>query len=109
MAGFCPRCADGCDSVGGASRTSLRGAAQQPVDTTIDGASTRLAFGGSGGSGPESSGPGANGLGGAEQNGMGQAWAGGHEAAIAEAAIREVQTAAGNVEGLRCARRRQGA
>jgi hypothetical protein len=83
---------------GGASRTSLRGAAQQPVDTTIDGASTRLAFGGSGGSGPESSGPGANGLGGAEQNGMGQAWAGGHEAAIAEAAIREVQTAAGNVE-----------
>jgi hypothetical protein len=83
---------------GGASQTSLRGAGQEPVDNTVDGASMRLAFGGSGGSGPQSSGPGANGQGGAEQNGMGQAWAGGHGAAVAEAAIREVETTAGNVE-----------
>ncbi|MGD0902827.1 MAG: carboxypeptidase regulatory-like domain-containing protein, partial [Terracidiphilus sp.] len=83
---------------GGASQTSLRDAGQEPVDSTVDGASIRLAFGGSGGSGPESSGPGANGQGGAEQNGMGRAWAGGHGAAVAEAAIREVETVAGNVE-----------
>jgi hypothetical protein len=83
---------------GGVSQTSLRGAGQEPVENTVDGASMRLAFGGSGGSGPESSGPGANGQGGAEQNGMGQAWAGGHGAAVAEAAIREVETVAGNVE-----------
>jgi hypothetical protein len=83
---------------GGASQTSLRGAGQEPVESTMDGASIRLAFGGSGGSGPESSGPGANGQGGAGQNGMGRAWAGGRGAAVAEAAIREVETAAGNVE-----------
>ena len=46
---------------GGTSQTSLRGAGQQPAETTIDGAGTRLAFGGSGGSGPGSSGPGSNG------------------------------------------------
>jgi hypothetical protein len=78
---------------GGASQTSLRGAGQEPVETTVDGASTRLAFGGSGGSGP-----GPNGQGDAGQNGMGQAWAGGHGVAVAEAAIREVQTTAGNVQ-----------
>ncbi|MGA2086128.1 MAG: hypothetical protein ABSG60_11465, partial [Terracidiphilus sp.] len=61
-------------------------------------ASTRLAFGGTGGSGPGSSGPGSGGQGGAEQNGMGQAWAGGRGSQVAEAAIREVQTAAGNAE-----------
>ena len=63
---------------GGATPTSLRGAAQTPVETSVDGSSTRLAFGAQGSSG--------------------QAWAGGHGAAIAEAAIREVQTVAGNVE-----------
>jgi len=83
---------------GGASQTSLRGAGQEPVESSVDGASMRLAFGGSGGSGPQSSGPGASGQGGAEQNGMGQAWAGGHGAPVAEAAIREVETEAGNVE-----------
>jgi hypothetical protein len=83
---------------GGTSQTSLRGAGQQPAETTIDGAGTRLAFGGSGGSGPGSSGPGSNGQGGAEQNGMGRAWAGGHGAQVAEAAIRAVETAAGNIE-----------
>ena len=78
-------------AAGGTSQISLRGAGQEPAETTIDGASTRLAFGGSGGSGP-----GSNGQGGAEQNGMGQAWAGRHGAEVAEAAIRQVETAAGN-------------
>jgi hypothetical protein len=78
-------------AAGGASQASLRGAGQEPVETTVDGASTRLAFGGQGSSG-------SNGQGGAEQNGMGQVWGGGHGVAVAEAAIREVQTVAGNVE-----------
>jgi hypothetical protein len=78
---------------GGESATSLRGAGQDPVETTVDGASTRLAFGGSG-----SSGPGSSGQVGVEQNGTGQPWAGGRGFPIGEAAIRQVQTAAGNVE-----------
>jgi len=77
---------------GGTAQTSLRGAGQTPVETTLDSASTRLAFGALGGSGLGATGQGA------EQNGMGQAWAGGHGVAVAQAAIREVQTAAGNVE-----------
>jgi hypothetical protein len=90
-------------AAGGTSQASLRGAGQQPMETSIDGASTRMAFGGQGSSGPGSSGPGssgsgASGQGGSEQNGMGQAWAGGRGSPVAEAAIREVQTAAGNAE-----------
>jgi hypothetical protein len=56
-------------------QVSLRGAAQQPAAVTVDGANRRLAFGGGGGG-----------------------WARGRGAAISEAAIREVQTVAGNVE-----------
>ncbi|MDR3775099.1 MAG: carboxypeptidase-like regulatory domain-containing protein [Terracidiphilus sp.] len=85
-------------AAGGTAQTSLRGAGQEPVETTIDGVSTRVAFGGQGSSGAESQGPGSNGGGGSGQSGMGQAWAGGHGAPVAEAAIREVQTAAGNAE-----------
>ena len=85
-------------AAGGASPASLRGAGQEPAETTIDGVSTRIAFGGQGSSGPESQGPGSNGQGGSGQNGMGQAWAGGRGLPMAEAAIREVQTVAGNVE-----------
>ncbi len=85
-------------AAGGASQASLRGAGQAPVETSIDGASTRMAFGGQGSSGPQSSGPGVEGQGGSEQNGMGQTWAGGRGLPMAEAAIREVQTAAGNAE-----------
>ena len=77
---------------GGTAQTSLRGAGQTPVETTLDGASIRLAFGAQGISGPSSTGHDG------EQNGIGQAWAGGHGVAVAQAAIREVQTAAGNVE-----------
>ncbi len=85
---------------GGEAQTSLRGAGQEPIETTVDGASTRLAFGGQGSS---ESGSRTD----ADQGGMGQAWASGHGFAIAEAAIREVQTVAGNVatEGSRAGRR----
>jgi hypothetical protein len=83
---------------GGVSTASARAGGQEPIDSTVDGVSIRPAFGGSSGFGPESSGPGANRQGGAAQNGMGQAWAGGRGPAVAEAAIREVEMAAGNVE-----------
>ncbi len=85
-------------AAGGKSQASLRGAGQEPAEATIDGASIRLAFGGQGGYGPGSSGPGSNRQGGAEQNGMGQAWSGGRGSQVAEAAIREVEMAAGNAE-----------
>jgi len=87
-------------TTGGESTPSLRGASQQAADVTLDGASTRTAFGGH-----EDPGPGSNASGGSQQNGMGQAWAGGHGSPVAEAAIREVQTAAGNAEadGMRTA------
>ncbi len=82
----------------GSSQASFRGAGQQPSDTTIDGASTRLAFGGmssSSGNAPAQSGP--------EQSmsapgDMGQAWSGGRGFAVSETAIRQVRTSAGNVE-----------
>ncbi len=80
---------------GGGQQTSLRGAGQEPADSTVDGASTRLAFGGSG-SGSESGGSSSGS--GAESGGIGQAWAGGRGFALGEMAIREVQTVAGNVE-----------
>jgi hypothetical protein len=85
-------------AAGGRSQASLRGAGQEPAEASIDGANLRLAFGGQGGYGPGSSGPGSNGQGGAEQNGMGQAWSGGRGSQVAEAAIRAVEMAAGNVE-----------
>jgi len=85
-------------AAGGTQPTSLRGAGHVPADTSVDGARTRLAFGGQGSSGPDSSGTGSNGQGANEQNGMAQAWAGGHGSPVAEAAIREVQTSAGNAE-----------
>jgi hypothetical protein len=85
-------------AAGGVSQTSFRGAGQEPAETSIDGASTRMAFGGQASSGPASSSQGSNHQGGSDQNGMGQAWAGGRGSPVAEAAIREVQTAAGNAE-----------
>jgi hypothetical protein len=80
-------------SPGSGSQLSLRGAGQVPADISVDGASARLAFGGSGSGSQSAIG------GGAEPSGMGQAWEGGRGASvIAEAAIREVQTVAGNVQ-----------
>ena len=81
---------------GGEAQSSLRGAGQEPIETTVDGVSTMLAFGGQGAS---ESGSQTD----ADQGGMGRAWASGRGFAIAESAIREVQTVAGNVamEGSR--------
>jgi hypothetical protein len=68
---------------GAAASESMSGAGAQAAETTVDGASTKSAFGS----------PSSAGL-----NGIGQAWAGGRGFALGEAAVREVQTAAGNVE-----------
>jgi hypothetical protein len=74
----------------GGPQISLRGAGQEPAETTVDGASTRSAFGGNGaGTGSGS---------GTEPSGMGHAWAGGRGFALGQTAIREVQMVAGNVE-----------
>jgi hypothetical protein len=72
---------------GGEGSVSPR-SAQQPAETTLDGASKRLAFGGAGS--PSQSA--------AEPVGMGQPWAGRRGLAVSEAAIRQVETVAVNVE-----------
>jgi hypothetical protein len=83
---------------GGASRASARADGQEPIESTVDGESIQLAFGASRDPNSRSSAPDANGRDGNRQGGMGQAWAGGRGPAVAEVAIREVETAAGNVE-----------
>ena len=80
------------------SQAWLGGADQQPSDMSVDGASTRLAFGSTSGSaagatGQNSAGPGVD-----EPGGMGQGWPGGRGIEIGEVAIRTVETVAGNVE-----------
>jgi hypothetical protein len=79
---------------GTGSEASLRGGGETAAETTVDGASTRLAFGGQSGNvgGP------ATGEVGAEPSGMARPWASGRGFAVAESAIREVETVAGNVE-----------
>jgi hypothetical protein len=85
-------------AAGGTSSTLLRGTGHESPETSIDGVSTRMAFGGQGSNGQESGGQGANGQGGSSRNSVPQAWAGGSGSPVAEAAIREVETAAGNAE-----------
>jgi len=85
----------------GQGQISLRGADQQSAGIAVDGMDTGLAFGPTGGtrgSGQGSSGRGALGQGGVEPAGIAQVGMGGHGLALSEAAIREVQTVAGNVE-----------
>lgn len=76
---------------GGGAQVSLRGAGGQAPETTVDGAGARLAFGGEGSGGGSST----SGV----QGGMGQAWSSGRGLRVSEAAIREVQTFAGNAGG----------
>jgi hypothetical protein len=83
---------------GGQAQISLRGAGLQPAEIAVDGVGMNLAFGPTNGSGQGSSGQGTLGQGGAGPAGMAQMGAGGHGLAISEAAIRALQTAAGNVE-----------
>jgi hypothetical protein len=86
------------------SQASFR-ASQESAEITIDGVSTRLAFGVAAGSdsGLRASGPSEQG--GDRQSSTRQTWNGGRGLGVSEAAIREVTTAAGNVEaeGLRSA------
>jgi len=71
-------------AAGGTQGITLRGAGQEPAESSIDGASTRMAFGGPGNSGSDSQGPGTNGRGGSDQNAIGPAWAGGHGSPVTE-------------------------
>jgi hypothetical protein len=85
----------------GQSPSAHQGNATNPAETTIDGVSTRLAFGSPSDSGPRSAGSGpADGL---SSKGMAVPWTSAHGLQVAESAIREVQSAAGNaeVEGAR--------
>ncbi len=89
------------------SHISFR-ASQEPAEITIDGVSTRLAFGVAAGSdsGLRASDQfGGAGEGADQQSSTTQTWTGGRGLGVSEAAIREVTTAAGNVEaeGLRSA------
>ena len=92
------------------AQPSLRGGSPQSAEITVDGASLRLAFGVAAGSasGSHSSDPSSQG---ADQTvSMGQAWTGGRGLSVSEAAIREVETSAGNVEasGMRASGGRTG-
>ena len=86
------------------SQASFR-ATQESAEITIDGASTRLAFGvaAGSGSGERTSDPSARARNSRVR--MSQAWTGGRRLGVSEAAIHEVTTVAGNVEaeGLRSA------
>jgi hypothetical protein len=77
---------------GGEGQTAMRGDMTEPTSTAVDGISTGLAFGETGGSRPSVSGNGGDG-----PNRMAQAW-GGRGPAVSLAAIRRVQSVAGNVE-----------
>jgi hypothetical protein len=82
---------------GGQARIALRGAGKQPAEIAVDGVGRGLAFGSTNGSGQGSSGRRALGEG-EEPAGMAQIGSGGHGLAVSEAAIRSVETEAGNVE-----------
>jgi hypothetical protein len=81
----------------GQGQISLRGAGE-PANIAVDGVGRGLAFGPTGGSGQGSSGPGPLGQNGDGPAGMAQVGTGGHGLAVSEAAIRTVETEAGNVE-----------
>ncbi len=85
------------DTAGASAQPAGAGPSAQQVngptlqETTIDGMSTRLAFGTPSGADQKSGG-------GSQSTGMALPWASGHGAPVAEAAIREVETAAGSAE-----------
>jgi len=78
-----------------ATQPSFRGASPDSAELTVEGVSTRLAFGGSAGA-PDASDPSSQESG--QENAERQGWGGGRGLGVSEAAIREVTTAAGNVE-----------
>jgi len=83
----------------GQGQISLRGASG-PAKVAVDGVGRGLAFGPTGGSGQGSSGPGALGQNGDGPAGMAQPGTGGQGLVVSEAAIRAVETEAGNVEAV---------
>jgi hypothetical protein len=88
---------------GGEDQAAVRGSGSAQTGLTVDGANQRLAFGGSGassqaGSGQATAGQSGSGQPGAQSGGSSGAWSGGRGLAIAEVAIRSVETIAGNVE-----------
>jgi hypothetical protein len=93
----------------GTAQPSFRGS-QEPAEITVDGASMRLAFGVAAGSasGLQATNPSIQGE--EHKNSLSPSWAGGRGPAVSEAAIREVETTAGNVEaeGMRSAGGRTG-
>ena len=84
------------------SQASYRGS-QQSAEVTVDGANVGLAFGTSAGFGKSASN--ATGAESSTTQSSSQAWTGGRGLGVSEAAVREVTTAAGNVEaeGMRSA------
>jgi len=86
------------------SQASFRGS-QESAEITIDGANTGLAFGVAAGSSSRASDPDRADQQGSMSQSESRAWTGGRGLGVSEAAIREVTTAAGNVEaeGMRSA------
>jgi hypothetical protein len=91
------------DPTGDSSLPSFRGVGQQSAEITVDGAGTNMAFGQAVGSGSQASG--LSGHASDQPSFTGQWWGSGRGLGVSEAAIREVQTTAGNVEaeGMRSA------
>jgi hypothetical protein len=88
-------------SPSGQPSSSTSGSGITPQETTIDGVSTRLAFGPVSGSGRNSTASGSTASGspdGSPSQGMAQPWASGRGFQVAEAAVRAVESAAGSVE-----------
>ena len=71
---------------------------QEPAEITVDGASLRLAFGVAGGSASRSQASDPSNQRTEQKNTLSPAWAAGRGPGVSEAAIREVETTAGNVE-----------
>jgi hypothetical protein len=86
----------------GSAQASFRGAGQQSTDVTVDGLSTRLAFGTGTLAEPRTQDSGAYNQNGSQPSGLGQLQSGlgsgGRGFAMSEAAVRQVQTIAGNAE-----------
>jgi hypothetical protein len=86
----------------GSSQAGFHGASQQSTDVSVDGLSTRLAFGAGALAEPRTQDSGAANQNGSQQSGLGPAPSGlgssGRGFAMSESAIRQVQTIAGNVE-----------
>ena len=81
----------------GSSQPVLSGSAQNAPTTSIDGMSTQLAFGAAAGSPPSASHD-ASGESGNEQSVTPQGWNSGRNLSVSQAAIRQVETVAGDVE-----------